>query len=178
MFCPTCGRDNANERKFCSSCGTNLEAVSQVLSGRATNFFTKLDAGFDQLFARYSEHLFKDALSDATDRKVKNSWKLLGKSVVTSLFDLFMAVLIWNVISLRFEILLITTPFRLLSEKFARQKKLASSLERETLPKLAEPPEQRWLAGAAASVSEHTTERLQDYSPPPPERSRPGEPNA
>ena len=172
MFCPTCGRDNAAERKFCSSCGTNLEAVSQVLFGGTTNFFTKLDAGFDQLFARYSEHLFKGALSDAADRKVSNSWKLLGKSVVTSLFDLFMALLIWNVISIRFEILVISTPFRLLFERFTRQKKLAATLGSDTLPKLEAPPEQRWLAGSAASVSEHTTERLQEYSHSP-ENPRP-----
>jgi uncharacterized membrane protein YvbJ len=31
MFCPKCGRDNLNEQKFCASCGTNLEAVSQML---------------------------------------------------------------------------------------------------------------------------------------------------
>lgn len=165
MFCPTCGRDNAAERKFCSSCGTNLEAVSQVLSGGTTNFFTRIDTGLDQLFARYSEHLFKDAPSNAADRKVSNSWKLLGKSVATSFFDLFLAMLMWNVISLRFQILVISTPFRLLSERSARQKKLAAGLEPDTLPKLPEPPPQRWVAGA--SVSEHTTERLQEHSQAP-----------
>lgn len=173
MFCPTCGRENPSERKFCSSCGTNLEAVSQALSGSATDFFTKLDTGLDQLFARYSEHLFKNAPTNASDRKVSNSWKLLGKSVATSFFDLFLAILIWNVITVRFQILLISTPFRLLSEKNARQKNLEAGFDQDTLPKLPEPPEQRWLPGAMVSVSEHTTERLQDYSASPPEKPRP-----
>ena len=41
MFCPTCGRDNLLERKFCAASGTNLEAVSQALSGDRTNFFNE-----------------------------------------------------------------------------------------------------------------------------------------
>ena len=167
MFCPTCGRENPSERKFCSSCGTNLEAVSQVLSGSTTNFFTRLDTGFDLLFARYSEHIFKDAQSNATDRKASNSWKLLGKAVATSFFDLLLAMLIWNVFTLRFQILLISTPFRLLSERSARQKRLVAVLEQDPQRKLQEPTEQRWLPDAMVSVSEHTTERLQEYSPPP-----------
>lgn len=34
MFCPNCGGHQAEGRKFCTSCGTNLLAVSQALSGR------------------------------------------------------------------------------------------------------------------------------------------------
>ena len=54
MFCPTCGKDNAKGLKFCASCGTNLVAVSQALSGSAGDFFTKTDAAVDQIIARYS----------------------------------------------------------------------------------------------------------------------------
>lgn len=165
MFCPTCGRDNLNERKFCSSCGTNLEAVSQVLSGGTTNFFTRLDTGLDQLMARYSEHIFKDAQSDAAERKVSNSWKLLGKGILTSFVDLFLSLFIWNVFSLRFNILLISTPFRLLSERSARQKKMRER-EPEATNALAAAPEARWLPGEIPSVSEHTTEFLEEYKPP------------
>jgi hypothetical protein len=160
MFCPTCGRENPNERKFCSSCGTNLEAVSQVLSGVTTNIFTRLDTGLDQLIARYSEHVFKDAPSNATDRSVGNSWKLLGKGVMTSFVDLLLSLIIWNVFTLRFQILLFSTPFRLLSQR-ARQKKPGTGPEKYTQPKLPEPPEQRWLPGEMISVSEHTTEIFQ-----------------
>jgi len=47
LFCPTCGRDNSVGRKFCASCGTNLEAVSQALSASDDDFFTKIDSGLD-----------------------------------------------------------------------------------------------------------------------------------
>lgn len=166
MFCPTCGRDNSNERKFCSSCGTNLEAVSQLLSGGRADFFTRIDSGLDQFIARYSEHIFKDAPSDATDRSVKNSWRLLGKGVVTSFVDLFLSLVVWNVFTVRFNILWISSPFRLLSERSARQKRLKEGFERDTTNKLLEPPEQKWLPGQVISVSENTTEHLQDYQPP------------
>ncbi len=70
MFCPTCGKDNSRGRKFCASCGTNLEAISKALSGSTGDFFTKIDAALDQFIARYSEHVFKDAPSNALDRRV------------------------------------------------------------------------------------------------------------
>ena len=36
MFCPGCGSNNADDLKFCTRCGTNLEIVSNALSGRTT----------------------------------------------------------------------------------------------------------------------------------------------
>lgn len=36
MFCPNCGGHQSEGRKFCTSCGTNLLVISQVLSGRPT----------------------------------------------------------------------------------------------------------------------------------------------
>jgi hypothetical protein len=165
MFCPTCGRVNPSERKFCSSCGTNLEAVSQVLSGGTTDVFTRIDTGLDHFIARYAEHVFKNAQSNAADRTVANSWKLLGKGVLTSFVDLFLALIIWNVFTLRFQILWISTPFRLLSERSRRQKTLTDGLKEEASLALPEPAEKKWLADSVASVSEHTTERLQEYRP-------------
>ena len=91
MFCPNCGRDNS--QKFCASCGTNLEAVSQALNGDRGDFFTKTDAALDQLIARYSEHVFKDATSKLNDREVGNSWKILGQGLVTVFVDLILAML-------------------------------------------------------------------------------------
>ena len=166
MFCPTCGRDNVNEPKFCASCGTNLEAVSQALSGNATNFFTRLDTSLDQFNARYAEHVFKDAPSIAADRSVRNSWKLLGKGILTSFIDLFLAVVLWNFFVLRFHILWISTPFRLLSERNSRQKSLKSAVDTGNALRLPERFPQQWVAGAMPSVSEHTTERLKEYRPP------------
>jgi zinc ribbon protein len=162
MFCPTCGRDNPSERKFCSSCGTNLEAISQMLSGETTDFFTKMDTSLDQFIARYAEHVFKNAQSNAADRKVSNSWKLLGKGLATSLVDVFVAIILLNFFTVRFHILWISTPFRLLSERNRRHK--APSEIVQAPAELPKPAEGEWLPGPV-SVSEHTTERLQDYLP-------------
>jgi len=174
MFCPTCGKENPAERKFCSSCGTNLEAVSQVLSGTATNVFTRIDTGLDFFLARYADHIFKDASTEAADRKVGNSWRILGKGVATSLVDIFLAVLIWNVLVFRFHILWISTPFRLLSERSRRQKNPDARVTGSPPLRLPE-PEQRWIAGEGPGISEHTTERLQQYEPVHRDRSSAGE---
>ncbi|MCI0661036.1 MAG: hypothetical protein L0220_08180 [Acidobacteria bacterium] len=37
MFCPTCGSNQGEARKYCTVCGTNLLAVSQALSGGIHN---------------------------------------------------------------------------------------------------------------------------------------------
>lgn len=167
MFCPTCGRDNLNERKFCGSCGTNLEAVSAVLSGSGgSDFFTRIDNGLDQFIARYAEHVFKDAPAEASDRSVSNSWKLLGRGVLTSFVDLFLSLMIWNVFTVRLYILLFSTPFRLLSERSGRLKSANDVAAKATPRSLPEPAPNQWLPGAVPSVSEHTTERLQQYRPP------------
>ena len=76
MFCPTCGKENALGRKFCVACGTNLEAVSQALSGSKTDFFTRTDAVLDQLLARYAERVFKDAPANTADATVGKAWKI------------------------------------------------------------------------------------------------------
>jgi hypothetical protein len=34
MYCPTCGAKQANEKKFCPACGTNLAVVTAALSGQ------------------------------------------------------------------------------------------------------------------------------------------------
>jgi len=34
MFCPKCGSNQGEGKRFCTVCGTNLAAVSQALSGR------------------------------------------------------------------------------------------------------------------------------------------------
>src|SRR4051812_8854624 len=102
MFCPTCGKDNSLELKYCASCGTNLEAVWQALSGGEEAFFTKMDTGIDQLVARYSEHVFRNAPQSAAERRVSGSWKLLGQAVITSFLDILLFFLMWNLLPLRF----------------------------------------------------------------------------
>jgi len=171
MFCPTCGRDSLSERKFCASCGTNLETVSQALSGTGSDFFTRLDAGLDHFIAKYAEHVFKDAPSEAADRSVSNSWKLLGRGVVTSFIDLFLALIIWNVFTFRFNILLFSTPFRLLSERSDRLKNIKPGIDTIDPLRLPESSPNQLFTEAPPSVSEHTTEMLGRYQPQAKERS-------
>ena len=102
MFCPNCGRDNTIERKFCASCGTNLAVVSQALSGSDDDFFTKIDAGLDHFLGKYAEHVFKNAPANAAEQRIGKSWQVLGQSVLTSIVDLLLFTLMWNIIPLRF----------------------------------------------------------------------------
>ncbi|MCI0665559.1 MAG: zinc ribbon domain-containing protein [Acidobacteria bacterium] len=163
MFCPTCGKENAHGRKFCVACGTNLEAVSQALSGSKTDFFTRTDAALDQLVAKYSEHIFKDAPANTADTTVGKSWKLLGQGVLTSLTDMILASLMWNIFPLRFLFLLISSPFRLLNERSNRQKITKAEIEEQTALKLPAMATDEMLPKSAGSISEHTTARLQEY---------------
>jgi hypothetical protein len=165
MFCPSCGRDNLNEQKFCATCGTNLEAVSQLLYGKEANFFTRMDTSLDHFTARYTEHVFKDAASYAADRSVSNSWKLLGKGILTSFTDLFLAIFLWNFFIFRFHVLWISTPFRLLSERGKRSKTSKADVDTKKPLRLPQRADNQWISGVAPSVSEHTTERLQEYRP-------------
>jgi len=136
-----------------------------VLFGKETNFFTRIDTGLDQFTARYAERVFKDAPSLAADRTVGNSWKLLGKGVLTSFMDIFLAVILWNFFSLRFHLLLFSTPFRLLSERSQRQKKARDAPDIDAPLRLPESGPERWISGAP-SVSEHTTDILKGYRTP------------
>ena len=163
MFCPTCGKENALGRKFCVACGTNLEAVSQALSGSKTDFFTRTDAILDQLIARYAEHIFKDAPANIADATVGKSWKILGQGVLTSLIDTILISLMWNIFPLRFLILLISSPVRLLYERGNRQKLTKAEIGERTAIKQSATEINEMLPKPVASVSEHTTAKLQEY---------------
>ena len=164
MFCPVCGRDNSIERKFCASCGTNLEAVSQALSGSDDDFFTKIDAGLDHFLAKYAEHVFKNAPANAAEQRVAKSWQVLGQGVLTSIVDLLLFSLMWNVIPLRFLLLLISTPIRLVTQRGQPPKRTIAG--RTKVPDLAEAGPQQWLPGSIESVTEHTTAILSDTQHP------------
>ena len=164
MFCPTCGRNNSSERKFCASCGTNLEAVSQALSGSNEDFFTRIDAGLDHFLARYAEHVFKHAPANAAEQRISKSWQILGQSVLTSIVDLLLFTLMWNVIPLRFLLLLISTPVRLVTNRDRSQKQVKAAGQK--VPELADAGPHQWLAGSVESVTEHTTAMLRDPERP------------
>lgn len=164
MFCPTCGRDNAASRKFCASCGTNLEAVYQALTGRDDDFFTKIDSGLDHFLGKYAEHVFKNAPANAAEQRIAKSWQVLGQSVLTSLVDLLLFTLMWNIIPLRFLLLVISTPVRLVKQRDrSRERAIAGATK---MPDLPEGAPQQWLAGSIDSVTEHTTAILADTDRP------------
>lgn len=162
MFCPNCGRDNSNETRFCASCGTNLEAVSQALSGIKDDFFTKTEGALDQLLAKYAEHVFKDAPSKLNS-KASSSWRVLGKSAATSFVDLILFSLMWNIMPLRFLMLLISTPIKLISQRGNRGTPATDGLEKNSKPDKADRLPDRWVPGSFPSVSEHTTQNLEEY---------------
>ena len=161
MFCPTCGRDNSVGRKFCAACGTNLEAVSQALTGTDDDFFTKIDTALDGFLARYAEHVFKNAPANAAEQRVGKSWQVLGQSVVASLVDLLLFLLMWNIIPLRFLLLLISTPVRLLTQ----QNKTDALVKSKRQSELSDAKPQPWLPESVTSVTEETTSLLIDIEP-------------
>ena len=164
MFCPTCGRDNSLERKFCASCGTNLVAVSQALSGSQDDFFTKMDAGLDHFLGKYAEHVFRNAPANAAEQRIGKSWQVLGQSVLTSIVDLLLFTLMWNILPLRFLLLVISTPIRLITQR-GRPRKRSIGGEVK-MPEFPEPGPQQWLVGSMESVTEHTTAMLVDKERP------------
>ena len=157
MFCPSCGRDDSHKRKFCPSCGTNLEAISHALADEAGGVCAKVDKTLDKFIARYSEHVFKDAPAKALHHTVGRSWKILGQGILTSLFDLALFSIMTMLLPLRFFILLIRTPVRLLSERSRNRKSVMPELEDKDVAYLPGPQSQSWLRNPIASVTEHTT---------------------
>jgi hypothetical protein len=160
MFCPSCGRDDSHKRKFCPSCGTNLEAISHALSDEAEGAIARVDKSLDKFIARYAEHVFKDAPAKALNHTVGRSWKILGQGILTSLFDLALFSIMTMLLPIRFFILLIRTPIRLLSERSRNRKGGMKELEDKDVAYLPEPQSQPWLRNPVASVTEHTTVSL------------------
>jgi hypothetical protein len=158
VFCPKCGRDNSIERKFCASCGTNLEVVSQALSGSNDDFFTRIDSGLDHFLARYAEHVFRNAPQNAAEQRVGKSWQVFGQAVLTSIIDLLLFLLMWNILPLRFLLLLISSPIRLLSEHGKNRRVALAAGQRAT--ELPDRMPEQWLSDSIGSVTEHRTAML------------------
>jgi hypothetical protein len=53
MYCPNCGTNQPDDKKFCSACGTNLGAVSAALSGQPPAPPTSPAAELAEAEARY-----------------------------------------------------------------------------------------------------------------------------
>ena len=52
MYCPTCGANQPNEKKFCPACGTNLAAVTAALTGQLAPTSDPNSLGLAQAQAR------------------------------------------------------------------------------------------------------------------------------
>ena len=154
MFCPTCGKDNSLDLKFCASCGTNLHAVSQALTGREDNFFAKMDAGMDGLLTRYSERIFKRTPRTAKGQRVIRSWQILGQAVITALLDLLLFTLMATLLPIRLLMLIVSTPFRLLAERGDREGSISAESAEYAPPELTSG---RWLDDVPPSVTDNTT---------------------
>jgi hypothetical protein len=161
MFCPTCGVANSHELRYCSSCGTNLEVVSQALSGSADGFLSKLDTSLDQFIARYAEHIFKDAPVNVLDRRISRSWKILGQGVITSLVDLLLFNLMCVILPFRFLLLLVLTPISLVTERSRQRQDVAGQLESKQAIDFPDVLPGDLPRSLVASVTEHTTRNLQ-----------------
>ncbi|HUF05523.1 MAG TPA: zinc ribbon domain-containing protein [Aridibacter sp.] len=161
MFCPNCGRDNSAELKFCASCGTNLEAVSRALTGREEDVVTRLDTNLDQFISRYTEHVFAEPKPGSGEHSVVRSWRLLGQALVTTMIDLFLFILMWNIMPIRFLLLLITSPIRLLKERSGDAADLGERpLAGSYSPPAVEGGRDRLLGETFPSVTEETTTNL------------------
>ncbi|HEX4947476.1 MAG TPA: zinc ribbon domain-containing protein [Blastocatellia bacterium] len=55
MYCPTCGANQANDKKFCPACGTNLAVVTAALTGQLTN--TSSSPSLAEAQARYRQQI-------------------------------------------------------------------------------------------------------------------------
>jgi hypothetical protein len=104
-----------------------------------------------------AEHVFKDATANVTDTTVGKSWKILGQGVLTSLIDMILFSLMWNIFPLRFLILLISSPFRLLNERSNRQKIAEPWPEEQTALNPPTTATNEILPNPAASITEQTT---------------------
>ncbi|HYE75528.1 MAG TPA: hypothetical protein VEF04_19455 [Blastocatellia bacterium] len=57
MFCPNCGNNQANDKKFCTTCGTNLAVVSSALSSQTGGLSTNANLELVEAEARYKRQL-------------------------------------------------------------------------------------------------------------------------
>jgi hypothetical protein len=175
MFCPSCGKENPVECKFCATCGFNLDVVSRALYTNSVGFYTRFDTALNQLIARYSERVFKNAPTTALSQKLSDSWKVLGEGILTAPVDFALFwLMLFIIFPLRLLTLLVSTPFRLLTSAPFRRQMKGSDRPKALVPidEIQSADNQRqsqiseWPIGSAISVVEHTTERLPDYHRP------------
>jgi len=167
MFCPTCGREDSQVRRFCPNCGANLERVTRALSPGGGSLLVRADQAFDRLIAHYAGLFFGGARDKALDWRVSHSWTLWGQAflALASNFILFWIIL-YAILPLRLFTLLLGSPFRLLSEhrdrQAANQTPAPVSKVEERRAQLQAPSPGQWALDSGPSAVEHTTMNLPD----------------
>jgi hypothetical protein len=167
MFCPTCGREDMQGRRFCPACGANLERVTRALSPGGGSLLARADQAFDRLVARYAGLFFGGARDKAFDWRVSHSWALWAQAFLAlpANFILFW-IMLFGILPLRLLTLLLGSPFRLLSELSNRQSAedvhtpVAKVENRRA--QLQAPSPGQWALDSAPSAVEHTTMNLPD----------------
>ncbi|HEV2706999.1 MAG TPA: zinc ribbon domain-containing protein [Pyrinomonadaceae bacterium] len=161
MFCPKCGRDDAQPHKFCPTCGTNLDVVTLALTTSDDSLTTRANKHLDRSVARYADHFFDNAPIKAREGGIGNSWRLVGQGVLTFLLDIMLLPLMFFFLPFRVLLLALYTPLGLLQERSERKRKRVLSVEgtRESSKRgLLEPG--GWRVDSVGSVTENTTVHL------------------
>jgi len=173
MFCPTCGREDSQGRKFCPACGANLERVTKALSSGGDGILVRADQAFDRLIARYAGLFFSGARDRSLDRRVSNSWLIWVQAFLTlpANFILF-GIMFFAILPLRLLSLLISTPFRLLTERINQQNAAIIAKVEDRRAQLQSPPPRPWSLDTGPSAVEHTTMNLPESAAPERKSSR------
>jgi hypothetical protein len=163
MFCPICGREDSQVRRFCPNCGANLETVIRSLSPGGLNFLVRADQALDRLVGRYAGLFFGGAREKAIDWRVGHSWTLWLQAFLAlpANFILFW-IMLFGILPLRLTTLLLGSPFRLLSERFNQQVATPVQKVENNRAQLQAPPQGRWALDSGPSAVEHTTMNLTD----------------
>jgi len=162
MFCPKCGRDDSERRKFCPACGTNLDVVTVALSTGEDSLFTRVNKHLDRSVARYADHFFESATTTAREGQVGSSWRLAGKGILTFIIDLALLPVMFFFLPLRLLMLLLYTPLGLLQERSERKRSSAPVTdETGESSKRPLPEAGAWRVGSIGSVTDNTTVHLE-----------------
>ncbi len=166
MFCPKCGRDDSHRHKFCPTCGTNIEVVTLALSTSEDSIFTRINKLFDRSIARYADHFFVNAPAKAREGRVGNSWRLMGKGLLTFFLDAALLPVMFFFLPVRLLMLMLYTPLGLLQERSEQKRSRATAVDGVSESFNEElPASESWQIGSVASVTEVTTVHLAPAEP-------------
>lgn len=112
MYCPSCGKDNAETARFCRACGRNLAGIRQPASPESESAFERIEHRLDEIIAGYASRYFKGRAGPfVPPTTLKESWKLLGQGFLTVLGDLIFTYLVVQfVLQFRLWVLLSNPP--------------------------------------------------------------------